>query len=130
MVDHEYFLEILKYKVKKCGFIIGSVPNIRHLHALTQLLIRKTWEYKEEGIFDKTHLRFFTERSLQETLQATGWTVELLVGINSSQYKNSFEKRIVAKLLTIIFGKDIQFVQFGFRAKLSSQKVKPVQERE
>ena len=55
-------------KVKEClkddGKILVSIPNVRHFSILLNLILGK-WEYKEEGLLDLTHIRFFTKQSIK-----------------------------------------------------------------
>lgn len=53
------------------GKIVVSVPNIGHVGVVAQLVAGK-FPYSDEGILDRTHLRFFTRESLMELLQAAG----------------------------------------------------------
>jgi 2-polyprenyl-3-methyl-5-hydroxy-6-metoxy-1,4-benzoquinol methylase len=64
------------------GVIIASIPNIRHVSILGQLIFRDEWRYKESGILDTTHVRFFTARSIRRLFEDGGWDVECLEGIN------------------------------------------------
>jgi tRNA A58 N-methylase Trm61 len=41
------------------GLVLACIPNIQHWTILTALL-RGQWNYQEEGLLDRTHLRFFT----------------------------------------------------------------------
>lgn len=54
--------EIQKY-LSQDGFIIISLPNIQHWTAIISL-ISGEWPENERGIFDYTHLRFFTKKSI------------------------------------------------------------------
>jgi 2-polyprenyl-3-methyl-5-hydroxy-6-metoxy-1,4-benzoquinol methylase len=58
------------------GVIIASVPNIRHISTLKMYLFAGNWEYEKEGIMDKTHLRFFTARSVRKVFEDSGVRVE------------------------------------------------------
>ena len=51
-----------------------SIPNIRHLSALLRIAVGDGFRYEESGIFDSTHLRFFTPRDTLRMLRDTGWT--------------------------------------------------------
>lgn len=42
------------------GTLIVSVPNIRHHSVLLPLAFKGRWEYTNDGLLDRTHLRFFT----------------------------------------------------------------------
>lgn len=55
--------------LKDGGFVIVSIPNIRHYTTLINLLFRGYWPYRERGIHDKTHLRFFTLKNIKELLK-------------------------------------------------------------
>jgi len=48
------------------GVLIASIPNVRHYTTIISLLFRGYWPYRERGIHDKTHLRFFTLRNIEE----------------------------------------------------------------
>jgi 2-polyprenyl-3-methyl-5-hydroxy-6-metoxy-1,4-benzoquinol methylase len=59
------------------GSLIVSVPNVAHVD-LKLTLLRGEWEYREWGLLDRTHLRFFTRRSLDRLLRDAGYApVEL-----------------------------------------------------
>jgi len=51
------------------GVIIAGIPNIRHYTTVINLLFRGYWPYRERGIHDKTHLRFFTLKNIRELFQ-------------------------------------------------------------
>jgi 2-polyprenyl-3-methyl-5-hydroxy-6-metoxy-1,4-benzoquinol methylase len=56
------------------GHFVVSIPNIVSLRARWSL-IRGHWEYAESGIFDKTHLRFFTPATAERLLSDAGLEV-------------------------------------------------------
>lgn len=62
--------------LKDDGRFICSVPNVRHWRVLRDVIVRGEWEYREAGIMDRTHLRFFTRRSCYRMLEDAGFTVE------------------------------------------------------
>ena len=51
------------------GLIIASIPNIRHYATIINLLFWGYWPYRERGIHDKTHLRFFTLKNIKKLFQ-------------------------------------------------------------
>lgn len=70
-------LAVLKGLVQRLsprGAVIISVPNIAYFEVLFGLAKRQ-FRYREAGILDKTHLRFFTEESVIELLEQAGLTV-------------------------------------------------------
>jgi len=119
MPDHDAFLQTIKRKLTKHGYIVGSIPNVRYVKNLIEVLFEKDWRYKEHGILDKTHLRFFTEKSLRRTFGINEYSIEQLSGINCV-LGNIFTidgsyRRIKYFPLMLFFGQDIKFMQFGFR---------------
>jgi len=53
------------------GCVVISVPNIAH-GAARLALLKGRWEYRQLGLLDTTHLRFFTLASLREMLREAG----------------------------------------------------------
>lgn len=65
--------------LKKGGTIICSIPNIRHYRIIKKLLFKGRWEYKEDGILDKNHLRFFTLDSIRRMLAEADFEIKNIV---------------------------------------------------
>lgn len=72
MVDPWAFLTRLAPLVKPGGLLIASIPNVRYIGVLAPLLLRGDWCYRDEGVLDRTHLRFFTRKSAVELMQTGG----------------------------------------------------------
>jgi 2-polyprenyl-3-methyl-5-hydroxy-6-metoxy-1,4-benzoquinol methylase len=131
MTDHEEFLQVVKRKLSPQGCLVGSVPNIRHLSELLKLIVLKDWRYTEDGVLDKTHLRFFTQRSLRRSLMATGYEAERISGLRSVFRFDAgipLKKAIANWLITLLaivvtlgHASDTQYLQFGFRARPRAQ---------
>ncbi len=83
MPDHSWFLDRIKTKMTRKGLLVGSVPNVRYITNLVDLLVRRDWPYTNSGVLDRTHLRFFTEKSLSRSFLENGFAIEALQGINS-----------------------------------------------
>ncbi len=82
LVDPFSFIAALKRKLIPGGRLICSIPNVRFFDNLLNLLVRKDWRYEDHGILDRTHMRFFTKKSIKKMLQDQGYVVESLNGIN------------------------------------------------
>jgi SAM-dependent methyltransferase len=67
-------LRVLDQTLAPAGIVIVSVPNVAHLWVRLSLLAGR-FDYADRGILDRTHLRFFTRRTLRELLRAAGLTV-------------------------------------------------------
>ena len=58
------------------GTIIVSVPNVAHLSVAIPLLLRGRFDYRDAGILDRTHLRFFVQQSAVALLRDAGFLVD------------------------------------------------------
>lgn len=56
------------------GHIIVSIPNIAQIWVRFSLLFGK-FEYKERGVLDKTHLRFFTYKTATNLIEDSGYVI-------------------------------------------------------
>jgi methionine biosynthesis protein MetW len=54
------------------GTIISSIPNIRHYATIGNLIFMGNWPYRDRGIHDINHLRFFTLKTIKEMFDNTG----------------------------------------------------------
>lgn len=56
------------------GVLIVSIPNFANWAVRLQILSGR-FRYTDRGILDRTHLRFYTERSLRDMLRDAGFSV-------------------------------------------------------
>ncbi len=78
-VDHpEEVLRRLKPYLSPNGIIVCSIPNMRHYTVILRLLLHG-WEYADFGHFDRTHLRFFSLRSMKELVTSAGFEIVEIV---------------------------------------------------
>ena len=97
MVDPWSVLLKLQRLLKPDGILLASIPNVRNFRVLIPLFFQGKWEYQESGgIMDKTHLRFFTKRSVVQLIESAGFEIEL---VKSNGLEPGTKARIV-NLLT------------------------------
>ncbi len=118
------------------GVLIISTCNIAHWKCRFRLL-GGTWHYQDYGIFDRTHLRFFTIKSFREMLTGCGFETSdfAFTFEDICPFKLLFDTRIIAPsdLLRLIpfAGKSLRkrytnltknFIatQFVFQARIKS----------
>ena len=53
------------------GILLACIPNVQHWSVLQQLL-QGRWPRLDEGLFDRTHLRWFTRQSIVELVEGCG----------------------------------------------------------
>jgi SAM-dependent methyltransferase len=75
MTDPWDCLRIWRQRLRKGATIVVSVPNMLHFSALRELR-RGRWDYRDSGILDKTHLRFFTRDTSREMIVDAGFEIE------------------------------------------------------
>ncbi len=73
----EEFLIYLRKQLPKNAKLIVSIPNVANIYVRLSLLFGK-FDYTDRGILDKTHLRFFTRKTLLEMFASSGYDLELL----------------------------------------------------
>jgi len=66
------------------GYVVASIPNVQHYSVSIKLLLRGEWHYVDAGILDRTHLRFFTKKSMRELFETQGFVVDIVAPINKS----------------------------------------------
>jgi len=117
MTDHDQFLQAIKSKMKPGGSLVASIPNVRHILNLFEVLVKKDWQYKNAGILDRTHFRFFTKKSLQRIIVDNGYESQQFIGINAYR-ADSFIKGLFAYFVILALGQDTRFLQFGIRIRV------------
>lgn len=65
-------LKRVKQYLKPTGSILISIPNIAHSAVIMELLNGR-FDYRPTGLLDDTHIRFFTQKSLEEMIKACGF---------------------------------------------------------
>ena len=114
--DHDAFLQSIQKKMTADGCLIASIPNVRFIVNLFEVLVKKDWQYRSEGTLDRTHLRYFTKKSLIRTIGSNGYTIEKMMGINLWK-PQIFLKQVVWLLVIAVCGEDTRFMQYGIRIR-------------
>lgn len=74
IVDPWSALDVAARCLTPDGYLLVSVPNVSHYSVILQQ-VRGRWDYANEGLLDRGHLRFFTPATLHEALAANGFSV-------------------------------------------------------
>lgn len=95
LIDPKMILKWAGYSmIKENGSIWISIPNIAHNSVLIDLWNNK-FDYKETGLLDKTHIKFFTESSLDQFVIDCGLKVKtkfnLINVVDNTEFNNSYE---------------------------------------
>ena len=97
LVDPWGVLERLHGCLQPGGRVVASLPNIRNFSFFAKLLFLGSFQYKDSGVLDRTHLRFFARKDIRALFQGAGFeNVEI---VHARPKKNIF-----SRLAKIIFG--------------------------
>lgn len=123
MVDHAAFLRTVGRHLAPGGRMIGSVPNVLFYNNTFRFLLEQDWMYEDNGILDRTHVAFFTRKSLLRAFRETGWDVSSLTGINEGVLVDDKPRTRKYRTLCYALGalslgywKDLRYLQFAFVA--------------
>ncbi len=105
-------LALCKKLLAPGGCVVASIPNILYFHEFFKMFRSQNWEYTDGGIFDRTHLRFFTRKSIQNMFESSGYSLKTLQGIHPSPSKKIW----LWNLLTLGRYTDMKFMQFAVQA--------------
>ena len=114
VLDTEAFLVSLKSKLAPNGVLVGSIPNVRFWGNLIDLLLKRDWKYEESGVLDRTHLRFFTDKSFRRLMRGAGYELEKMSGIESKRMK---VLKVLFSPFLLFVGFDVCDMQFMFKAR-------------
>ena len=90
----------MKDYLKPEGHIITSIPNLMNARVIYDLL-HGNFTYKDAGILDRTHLRFFTYKEIVKMFERTGYQIDqMLMNINGDHCTDNF-KDFFDELLSI-----------------------------
>lgn len=63
----------------KDGVIVGSIPNMRHVNLTVPLVLKGEFELGDSHLRDRTHMRWFTRKSMIELMTGSGLKLEEIV---------------------------------------------------
>ena len=97
VLEHLYYPEKVLSETKNLlntnGSVLISIPNIAHNSVIIDLIQNK-FEYRPVGLLDNTHIRFFTESSLEQMVEKCGFTVfkkdNLYNSVQYTEFNNSY----------------------------------------
>jgi SAM-dependent methyltransferase len=80
------------------GVLLICVPNIEHWSFAARLL-RGEWRYERMGLFDETHLRWFTRDTMRHALEEAGYVpLEVAPRIFGHDRAEEFARRVAPAL--------------------------------
>ena len=119
LVDAKAALHLSRRLLQPGGAVVASIPNIRHFPTFWELAVRGEWNYADSGILDRTHLRFFTRKSIPVFFADGGFKVEQIEGINPHLGGTGRKWGLFKILNGLTFGaiEDMRYLQFAIVAR-------------
>ena len=122
LMDPAEALRFARTLLKPGGAVVTSIPNIRHFQAMWEIVVRGEWCYRDSGTFDRTHLRFFTRKSILALFADSGFTVEKIEGLNpywsdGSEKSPRWRNFKIINALTLNAIADMKYLQFAVVAR-------------
>lgn len=102
------------------GSVVVSLPNLRYLTVMSDLLVRGRFEYEEVGILDRTHLRFFSRKGAVKLLESSGLG-DVRVVLHPDKVNGKMK---LANILTFGYFRDM----FSWQLLLAGRKL-PIEDR-
>ncbi len=99
----------LSKHLKNGGVFIASIPNIRHFTALYHIYVKGNFGYRKEGLFDKTHLRFFCKKNIIQLFTTPFSKVESIASIEDVRSTKLSRRKIFNKITFNLFEEFLAF---------------------
>jgi hypothetical protein len=117
LVNPEIVLARIVENLPDGATVIISLPNVAHLSVSVPLLLLGRFDYADEGILDRTHLHFYTQKSALALARNAGLTPSsgVVTGL-------SHPVAVALNLLTLgFFRNSLLPVQYVFACRKLSQ---------
>lgn len=108
LVDPWKILAQLCERLRTGGHVVASLPNVRNIALIYQLVVQGRWDYEESGLLDRTHLRFFTRENIAELMQGAGLKIERWE-MNRDRYTGA---RMAVTSIAKLFSPEIDVCQY------------------
>jgi len=103
LIDPWLTMQKLNKVLKIDGHLLVSLPNIRDIYALYPLIFKGRFTYTSQGIFDKTHMRFFCKKDMMELMESVdGMKIETIMPIQNFGNKN-YKRKLFNKFSFHVF---------------------------
>lgn len=108
-------------KLTQGGAIVVSLPNVRHASAMSSIFVRGRFPQADRGIFDRTHLRWFTIRDARSLVGGAGLRVEKEVfNLRWGDRGGGLPNRLLQRIPDVVAGwgpvREFLTYQYSFRS--------------
>lgn len=125
LIDPEAALKKLIPLLKDNGKLLACIPNVQHWSVIANLLSGQ-WPQEDQGIFDSTHLRWFTKQSICTLLEGVGLQIQSITprifgADKAKQFVTALKPALEnLNLNTQTFTQDTSALQYVIQARKSN----------
>ena len=102
-------LNNLRPLIAPAGYLVVSIPNVAHRSVRLSLLFGE-FDYADSGLLDRTHLRFFTIRTIEQMMNECGFKIVDIVRVCDASLMDtllrrtaSWGQRVVLEMVKVLF---------------------------
>ena len=123
IVYPDKLLKDIYHVLKPGGSLVVALPNIMHYKSRLQLMAGN-FNYEEAGIWDYTHVKWYTVSSAQKLLTNSGFLIESATVTGELPLNSLFSKILPPSIRLKIFAvlKKISKGLFGYQILISAKK--------
>lgn len=109
LVEPGEVLKRLARYVRPGGLLLASSPNISHWRVIRELVMGR-FNLADQGVFDRTHLRWFTPESFAGMAEAAGFDVEEIGPVTAFSPRTELISRLTAGRFDHLFMTQIAII--------------------
>jgi 2-polyprenyl-3-methyl-5-hydroxy-6-metoxy-1,4-benzoquinol methylase len=87
------------------GQVVASIPNVRNAILIAALAVNGRWQYREHGLLDVTHLRFFTLEEICRMFDETGYRYEYHRVNLAAPLAELYQRNVGSEKITLQLGR-------------------------
>jgi SAM-dependent methyltransferase len=95
--------------LKPDGLVLASVPNVGHWTVLLPLLCGR-WRYQDQGLLDRTHLRFFTGEGVIDLFSRAGLQLHDLLSVEQINEHYARFRELLAPVARVFGVEEDRFI--------------------
>jgi SAM-dependent methyltransferase len=107
----------LSLLLKDDGVFLASLPHVGNWSVIFPLFFRGRWDYQDEGLLDRTHLRFFDEPGARALFEGAQFRIEKLDYVKNCPGRTPAQRWIAQKYLSPFLPHHWFNFQFLIRAR-------------
>jgi 2-polyprenyl-3-methyl-5-hydroxy-6-metoxy-1,4-benzoquinol methylase len=99
LIDPWRLLARVRPRVAPGGCVVACIPNMQH-YSVVARLVTGDLHYQENGLLDRTHLRWFTRTTVMQLFQDAGFRITMLGGRRFNEPNAASMSAAVCRLAT------------------------------